>query len=64
MSDINKPCIRKCCLNEDEVCLGCFRTFNDMLVWNKASNQDKKEMLEKAEMRKKNMRTNMHHHKE
>lgn len=52
MSDINKPCIRKCCLNEDEICLGCFRTFNDMLTWNKASIQDKKEMLLKAEDRK------------
>ena len=53
MSDINKPYIRKCCLNEDEVCLGCFRTFNDMLVWNKASINEKTEMLKMAEVRKK-----------
>lgn len=53
MSDIHKPCIRQCCLNEDEVCLGCFRTFSDMLSWHKASIQEKKAMLQKAEMRKK-----------
>lgn len=53
MYDIDKPCIRKCCLNEDDICLGCFRTYNDMLVWRKASTQDKKEMLQQAEERKK-----------
>lgn len=53
MSDIHKPCIRKCCLNEKDICLGCFRTYNDMLAWRNVSIQDKKEMLQKAEMRKK-----------
>ncbi len=53
MLNINRPCIRKCSLNEDEICLGCFRSYSDMLAWNKASTQDKKEMLKKAEMRKK-----------
>jgi len=33
--------------------MGCFRSFNDMLKWNKASIDEKKEMLEKAEIRKK-----------
>lgn len=53
MSDVHKPCIKKCCLNEEDICLGCFRSFNDMLAWNKASIQDKKEMLQKAESRRK-----------
>ena len=53
MSDINEPCIKKCSLNEDEICLGCFRTFKDMCMWNKSSIEDKKIMLQKAEMRKK-----------
>lgn len=52
MADINKPCIKKCCLNEEEICLGCFRTFNDMRLWNKASIEEKKEMMEIAERRK------------
>lgn len=52
MADINKPCIRKCCLNEEDICLGCFRSFNDMLLWIKASMEAKLEMLEIAERRK------------
>ena len=53
MSNIHKPCMKKCCLNEDDICLGCFRTFNDMLMWNKASIEDKEIMLQKAGMRRK-----------
>lgn len=51
--NINKPCIRRCCLNEEDVCLGCFRTFDDMLQWNKAKSTEKMKMLQKAEQRKK-----------
>ena len=53
MIDIGKPCIKKCCLNEDNVCLGCFRTFDDMLQWNKANIEEKTLMLKKAQKRKK-----------
>lgn len=52
MADINRPCVRRCSLNEEEVCLGCFRTFNDMLLWNKATVEEKQEMLRVAERRK------------
>lgn len=52
MPDIHKPCIRRCSLNEEEICLGCFRTFDDMLRWNKASIEEKQEMLNLAEQRK------------
>lgn len=53
MSTINKPCIRQCCLNEEDICLGCFRTFDDMLGWNKATNEEKLKMLQMAGQRKK-----------
>ena len=53
MFDIDKPCIKKCCLNEEDICMGCFRRFNDMLKWNKASINEKTEMLKMAEVRKK-----------
>ncbi len=53
MININKPCIRQCCLNEEDVCVGCFRTFDDMLLWNKANVEEKTKMLQMAEQRKK-----------
>lgn len=53
MINIKKPCIRQCCLNEEDVCVGCFRTFDDMLQWHKANAKEKTKMLQMAEERKK-----------
>lgn len=53
MININKPCIKKCSLNEEDVCLGCFRTFDDMIIWNKANQEEKTKMIKIAEQRKK-----------
>ena len=39
-------------MNEEDVCLGCFRTFDDMIVWNKANVEEKTKMLQMAEKRK------------
>ncbi|PHS30491.1 MAG: DUF1289 domain-containing protein [Sulfurovum sp.] len=52
MSNIKKPCMRNCCLNENDVCLGCFRTLNDMRIWYKSSDEEKREMLNLADKRK------------
>jgi len=52
MIDIDKPCIKKCCLNEDDVCLGCFRTFDDMVQWHKSNIEEKTKMLKMAKERK------------
>lgn len=49
---IEKPCIRQCCLNEEDVCVGCFRTFEDMRKWHKASDEEKNEMLNFAQKRR------------
>lgn len=27
------PCIRVCCLDDNEVCLGCFRTLSEITGW-------------------------------
>ena len=52
LPNITKPCIRQCCLNEKDVCMGCFRTFSDMQAWHKASFEEKTKILEEAKKRK------------
>ncbi|NOR55027.1 MAG: DUF1289 domain-containing protein [Sulfurovum sp.] len=49
---IDKPCIRQCCLNEKDVCMGCFRTFSDMQAWHKVSVEEKTKILDEAKKRK------------
>jgi len=47
------PCIRNCCLNEDDICLGCFRTLNEITQWGQADDDTRRNILLKAERRRK-----------
>jgi len=55
---IEKPCIKKCCLNEDDICLGCFRTLDDMRCWHTSSLDEKVKMLTLAQKRQKEHKIN------
>jgi len=46
------PCIRNCCLNNDDICLGCFRHLNEITGWQGASNETKAEILIKCRQRR------------
>ncbi len=49
---IASPCVRNCCLNEEDVCLGCFRHIDEILAWGTATNEQKAAYLALAEGRK------------
>lgn len=49
---VESPCVRNCCLDEKDICLGCYRTFDEILQWSKESEEGRKSILAKAEMRK------------
>lgn len=46
------PCIRNCCLNTKDICLGCFRHIDEILVWGKASFNEKEVILQRVASRK------------
>lgn len=45
---VNSPCIRVCCLDDDDVCLGCYRTLNEITGWAAMSEPDKSECLSRC----------------
>tara|TARA_R110000868_G_scaffold129581_3_gene338568 strand:- start:9552 stop:9734 length:183 start_codon:yes stop_codon:yes gene_type:complete len=45
------PCRRQCCLDEQDVCLGCGRTLQDILDWSKADRLRQRAIFAAAEMR-------------
>lgn len=47
------PCIRNCCLDDYDVCLGCFRTMQEICAWSQASEETRKAILTNAEQRRK-----------
>ena len=52
MSEVASPCVRNCCLNEDDNCLGCFRSVNEIMEWHSATDERKLKIIELAEIRK------------
>ncbi|WP_367154994.1 DUF1289 domain-containing protein [Methylomonas sp. HYX-M1] len=50
---VPSPCVRNCCLNEEDVCLGCFRTCAEICSWSQASGEQRREILRKAAQRRK-----------
>jgi uncharacterized protein len=49
---ISSPCIKNCCLDEDDICMGCFRHANEITDWQKANSEKKQRILVYAEQRK------------
>jgi predicted Fe-S protein YdhL (DUF1289 family) len=47
------PCIRHCCLDEKDICLGCRRTLDEILNWHQLSHDAKLAMTEELKLRRK-----------
>ena len=37
---VESPCVRNCCLDENDICLGCFRTVEEITAWGKDEEAD------------------------
>lgn len=35
------PCVRNCCLDQDDVCMGCYRSISEICAWHEASDSEK-----------------------
>lgn len=51
-SNIESPCIRQCCLDQNDVCVGCFRTLDEILKWNSLSDNEKQVIMNTCDERK------------
>jgi uncharacterized protein len=45
------PCIRSCCLDDDDVCMGCGRSLEEIVAWNEASDAEKTAILARSRER-------------
>ena len=46
------PCVRNCCLDENDVCLGCGRLLDEILRWRSMSDVEREEILVLARNRR------------
>ena len=49
---IASPCVRNCCLNQNDICLGCFRSFDEICRWSQADEQTRRQILHNVEHRR------------
>lgn len=56
--EIQSPCVRNCCLDDKDMCVGCFRVMDEILIWGQADDKQKREILILCDSRKKNNQNN------
>jgi predicted Fe-S protein YdhL (DUF1289 family) len=63
MSDkaIASPCIRKCCLDTNNICLGCFRSLTEIMQWTEVNEPTRQCFLDNAKRRKQHYLESAHH---
>jgi hypothetical protein len=45
------PCVRNCCLDDDNVCMGCGRSLQEIVQWGTASDAEKTAILARSRER-------------
>lgn len=45
---VASPCVRNCCLDDEDVCLGCHRTVTEIMAWGSAGNAERRVILARA----------------
>ncbi len=50
-SSLASPCVRNCCLNDQDICLGCGRLLSEICNWHQASDAQREEILKLARVR-------------
>ena len=46
------PCISVCALDADDICMGCYRSASEITDWFMAGNEEKYEILARAQARR------------
>lgn len=46
------PCINRCCLSEQDICLGCFRSLEEIKQWTLVDNKTREVFLYNAALRR------------
>ncbi len=42
---VRSPCVQVCALDENDVCIGCQRTGDEILRWTQMDNDERREVL-------------------
>lgn len=49
---LESPCVRNCCLDKQDICIGCGRTVEEIIRWGDADDNEKRQILTVAKQRR------------
>jgi len=52
INNIKSPCIHVCTHDSKNICLGCYRSLEEIRKWYVSSDEEKKEIIKNAEKRR------------
>lgn len=50
---VRSPCVSVCALDENDICVGCHRSGDEILRWTQMTNEERREVLAKVADREK-----------
>jgi predicted Fe-S protein YdhL (DUF1289 family) len=56
---VESPCVRNCCLDGNDICMGCFRSLAEITQWTLVDKKMRKEFLSNVAERKAKHLTNL-----
>ena len=48
----DNPCVRNCCLDDNDICLGCFRTLDEILGWRAFTAAEREQVMAEIDKRR------------
>ena len=52
---VRSPCVQVCALDENDMCIGCQRTGDEILRWTQMTNDERREVLRNVAVREENV---------
>ena len=49
---VESPCIGQCCLDNENVCMGCYRLLDEIKIWAQSNNEQRIRILENTQLRR------------
>ena len=43
---VESPCIDRCTLDDDDICVGCFRSIDEICAWGAAADEQRRSILQ------------------
>lgn len=49
---VASPCVRNCCLDKHDICMGCFRSLEEIKQWGVGNDTHRRDILLNAKLRR------------